>query len=742
MYKSKIIFFIGWLLVSFCAIAQKDTSIIKKDSIKIIALEEVTIKVDDLYDRKNSTLPKLIIEAKDYEKFEFSTVGEVLRTLPGIVFDKGNESKDVKFRGLDKEYTQVLIDGERFPDGGEKREFQVDRLPMNMIERIEIIRSPQPNFDGQGIAGTINIILKKPKYNKFSSFNHSIGRIEKLGTTADLYFQYGDRLNDKINFVLNGGAQSRIVPKVNTVQRYDQFDVLQSKIEETEIKRYKEANYTPRLTYKPNTKHNFSFDPLILYSQEIKTKEKKTYTPKPKGDFNIAPENENELKDRFGWSLRGMYTFQPNDKWNISYRPIYQKTSENKKKTVVGKTSSGIVNKREEEEEIKYDKELINRITSIYNYSQWSKLTLGVEYGIKERKKEKEKFISNIVTPVKPKDFYVLYENRFNFFAMDEIMINEEHFFVPGVRYESTENISTSRETVTIPEKDTIFTTLKGKFENWNPSFHYTWRSNYNMNFRASAAKTVRRPKFDDLIPYIETKGGTLLDPDVAGNPELKPETSWGYEVGIDKFFDYKNNKGFFGINSFYRDIQDKYLNVVYEDTSSRYISQLKNIGNAKAWGFEFDVKYTIDLKKIGMFSVKGNFSRLYSEIIDSKTGNKTKLKGQPDYVYNIALDYSTYKDFLTVGANFNFVADIDKSELKPNGKYEIEDNTPIQRLDFFIGFSFNQKLAIRLSGQNFMNIDREVYKASYLADGSLEKKEYQTEKFYQTYLISLQLNF
>ncbi|BAU06269.1 hypothetical protein FIS3754_21820 [Fischerella sp. NIES-3754] len=29
--------------------------------------------------------------------------------------------------------------------------------------------------------------------------------------------------------------------------------------------------------------------------------------------------------------------------------------------------------------------------------------------------------------------------------------------------------------------------------------------------FRLSAARTVRRPKFDDFVPFRETKNGTLL---------------------------------------------------------------------------------------------------------------------------------------------------------------------------------------------------------------------------------------
>ena len=63
-------------------------------------------------------------------------------------------------RGLSPAYTKVLINGEEVPGAGADRSFFVDRIPAELIERVEIIRSPSANRSADAIAGTLNIVLR------------------------------------------------------------------------------------------------------------------------------------------------------------------------------------------------------------------------------------------------------------------------------------------------------------------------------------------------------------------------------------------------------------------------------------------------------------------------------------------------------------------------------------------------------------------------------------------------------
>src|SRR5690606_24934626 len=52
------------------------------------------------------------------------------------------------------------VNGRAIPGAGNDRTVFVDRIPAEIIDRIEIVRSPSADIDSQGIGGTINIILK------------------------------------------------------------------------------------------------------------------------------------------------------------------------------------------------------------------------------------------------------------------------------------------------------------------------------------------------------------------------------------------------------------------------------------------------------------------------------------------------------------------------------------------------------------------------------------------------------
>ena len=66
----------------------------------------------------------------------------------------------MRLRGLDPGYTQILINGERVPGAGVDRSFFVDRIPAELIERIEVVRSSSANRSGDAVAGAINIVLR------------------------------------------------------------------------------------------------------------------------------------------------------------------------------------------------------------------------------------------------------------------------------------------------------------------------------------------------------------------------------------------------------------------------------------------------------------------------------------------------------------------------------------------------------------------------------------------------------
>src|SRR3546814_8634669 len=73
------------------------------------------------------------------------------------------EYDGVQMLGLPSGFTQVLINGRRAPAGEADGAFFVDRLPSELVERIEIVRAPRADQPSEGVAGTLNVIRSEER---------------------------------------------------------------------------------------------------------------------------------------------------------------------------------------------------------------------------------------------------------------------------------------------------------------------------------------------------------------------------------------------------------------------------------------------------------------------------------------------------------------------------------------------------------------------------------------------------
>ena len=121
---------------------------------------EITDKRDDeIKDRRESTVSKIVITHEEIERLGDNNIGDVLQRQPGISLGgPPGRGSGIRMRGLSAGYTQILMDGQRMPHG-----FPVESLTPEMVERIEIYRAPTAETGAQAVAGTINIITRQGK---------------------------------------------------------------------------------------------------------------------------------------------------------------------------------------------------------------------------------------------------------------------------------------------------------------------------------------------------------------------------------------------------------------------------------------------------------------------------------------------------------------------------------------------------------------------------------------------------
>ena len=116
----------------------------------------------------------------------------------------------------------------------------------------------------------------------------------------------------------------------------------------------------------------------------------------------------------------------------------------------------------------------------------------------------------------------------------------------------------------------------------------------------------MRRPRFDYISPALLE--AELGDNDLLGNPQLRPETAWGGDLG----YEHKLGRtGVVGVNLFYRKIDNLIevanTGVVGSEGAGTWVYQPRNVGSGDVWGVEFDLSTSLSFAGLPNTGVFGN---------------------------------------------------------------------------------------------------------------------------------------
>lgn len=109
--------------------------------------------------------PVTIVTREDIDRWQVSSVNDVLRRLPGVAISQhGGEGQlsTIFVRGTNSNHTLVLIDGVRLNLAGVSGAADLSQFPVALVQRIEYIRGPRSAIYGSdAIGGVINIITSR-----------------------------------------------------------------------------------------------------------------------------------------------------------------------------------------------------------------------------------------------------------------------------------------------------------------------------------------------------------------------------------------------------------------------------------------------------------------------------------------------------------------------------------------------------------------------------------------------------
>lgn len=697
---------------------------------------------DDFDARQQSTSTKLVYGREELDRMNELTIGDYLRRMPSVTFTgpPGNP-KDVRVRGMDKGYTQILIDGEPVASGTKERQIQVDRIPLDMVERIELIRAPSAGMPNEGLMGTINIVLRDAPDKRVLSARLVTGRLYGEHTSKDtwnLSGQYGDA-GENVRWLLNAAVGQRAdlksKSKDETAFANNVANAANGRKLEFEDERVvtDTADFSPRVNIRLSAVDELVLTPWITRSDErkTKTKDKFRYVGAPFTDpATITGDGrsvEEEDKLRETWRMRAEWKRSLDGGGLLSVYAATQQGGEKKDKSALEYNAAGALSKVTLEKDDKDEQEWYAGVRGERAFGA-HKLSGGVEYRDAARKDGKTKQEGNSWAALTLKDpgrgdRFDISELRWTVFLQDEITLGGGHFLTPGVRW--LHNRQSAVDGAGQKSGDTT--------RSLNPALHYLWQFDPRNNLRASLTQTLKPPKFDDLSTVTESKAGTYADPDKSGNPALKAEKAVGVELGWDHFLPHGG--GVLGANLFHRDIKDKVDQVIAQE-GVRYVSRPQNVGDARVWGWELDARPQMEIIGLPELMLRFNYTRLYSRIEDETTGLSSRIKDQPPYVYNVGFDWQLTRWDAAWGLNYNYTPKYLKNPTEPlKADYEAEQKL----LDLYVMKRLSNALALRFTASNLLDMKKEKDKQHYRDNGRRDKFTTEVERGGRAFFVALE---
>lgn len=111
-----------------------------------------------------------IVGAEDIGKFPDKNVAESLQRVAGVSINRGfvGQGSEVSIRGVNPALTQVLLNGQFVAStawhsqSANKRSFNMDLMPSELVAGLEVHKSPTASLDEGGVGGTVVMRTRKP----------------------------------------------------------------------------------------------------------------------------------------------------------------------------------------------------------------------------------------------------------------------------------------------------------------------------------------------------------------------------------------------------------------------------------------------------------------------------------------------------------------------------------------------------------------------------------------------------
>jgi outer membrane receptor for ferrienterochelin and colicins len=542
-----------------------------------------------------------VITRQDIETMGADSVVAALKLAMNLnLSEAGMTGNQVSLRGMNTNQSLILIDGRRMAGedtGSTMNYYELNRININNVERIEIVRGPVSSLYGSdALGGVINIIMRKS---------------EKPQTTVGLS---NSSKQQNASFRFDLGKEGKWAWVVDTLFA----DIKErTRTDSTNM-------YGPRQFYNISGTYDMSAGKnLDVFYERMSEHLKSGFTDGSRDYYT-------NTRNSYGINYRGI-----NSRGNYELRAYFNQLEKNNDTLLESGTYSDFDRAKyktwvvDGKNTVKLDDEHVLTFGGEYRSSEYRGTRLEdngdnastiIEHGINKPISEKE---------IKYQAAYV----------QDEWAVNSKLLIIPSLRYDNSNKFG----------------------DDFSPKIGMTYKMDTNYRFKANFGKGFKAPSVSELYMKMTHRPIPNMTVIVTGNPDLKPEKSTNYDVSFEGERGNDFGKLTYFYNDVTDLIGTNDTKSYIPGTGMVFNSKYINIDKAKIRGIELEAgrhlndKFTL---KSAYNYLDAENSKTH-ERLSSRAKNRYSLQLHYDDIQNTGISgilwHEWVRDYRYVEADYNY---------------------------------------------------------------------------------------
>ena len=558
------------------------------------SLELEAVKVIDDKPIFEFEADKMIYNSSDDIVAGSGTAEDVLNKVPMVTVDQDGE---VSLRGNSN--VKILVNGRPNRTGAGLND--VDNIPASLIDKVEVITSPSAKYDPDGMAGIINIVMKKGKYEGLNGSIRVNGKHNNYGGMGDMngFSAYGNHKTEKWNFYTSYNLNNRVR---NTFGHRDvevrYFNINGIPQDTVPLYSFLFNNESNRFGQSIKLGSDYSINENLILTGEVNYKvhlrqgTKNQDNPRELPDILTIEKDGDDNYDVEGFFEIAKTFDNPDREFNFSANYDFALDDEIEILPLIGDSTIFNENMNGLDIDVSY-KHPFNQDTKI-EFGYDGRLNNNTETMDFQLTESSDNTFSGVNTFRYKRDIH-------SFFIEYNQKLSESFSIKPSVRYEYIRknitfksDIIEGTDTEQIPLYAEILNSLQDSvyiddYTTLYPDLHFTYNINEKQSIQFGLSKRANRPGTGghghgsrQIRPYprdVYSQNFLFI-----GNPFLKPEYSTQYEVS----FKSPIPMGFAYANLYYHQLE----NVIEWYDDNRYensnVLTFKNADSGENMGVEF----------------------------------------------------------------------------------------------------------------------------------------------------------